>query len=424
MNLFHVLNQLESTSSRNMKENILATLDEQSKDIIYMVYNPYIVFGIGEKSLAVSPQPCNEQVATLKECLDYLKLHNTGSGQAVQVVVNYLATITDPKELEWTKRIILKDLKIGVGVKTVNKVFPKFVPEHNVTLLSSYEDNKDKLVGKELYVSKKYDGVRAECFIPHEGERPLIMSRQGQVIEGCDNIFNDMMVLSHKGFGGYVLSVELLRSGEYPDHRTQYSETMKELSSKKTGKDIVAVCFDVIPVENFMAGGWNKPFIERHKLLHNMLLHTPSISSTVLVDVDDQYTVEHWLGIAKSSNWEGLVVNIANAPYECKRTRYVMKSKCKFDFDLRIVNMVEGTGKCKGKLGKLEVEYKGNVVGVGTGFTDKMREAMWNNKNFYIGKIAKVSHCGESQDSKTKKLSLRHPAFEGIRWDKDEPSLY
>ena len=56
------------------------------------------------------------------------------------------------------------------------------------------------------------------------------------------------------------------------------------------------------------------------------------------------------------------------------------------------------------------VEYKDNVVKVGSGFTDKQREEYWVNAHKYLNKYVKVKYFEESCD-KEGKYSLRFPVF-------------
>ena len=92
--------------------------------------------------------------------------------------------------------------------------------------------------------------------------------------------------------------------------------------------------------------------------------------------------------------------------------------------DLKVVGFEEGEGNFKGTLGRINVEFKDNIVGVGSGFELTMRDEIWNNKDKYIGKIAEIQYFEITKNQKDNKESLRFPVFKGWRFDKDEPSLY
>ena len=91
--------------------------------------------------------------------------------------------------------------------------------------------------------------------------------------------------------------------------------------------------------------------------------------------------------------------------------------------DLRIVGFEEGQGRNAGKLGAILVDFKGNKVGVGSGFTDFDREFIWENQHQYLGRIAEIQYFEVTKD-KTGVESLRFPVWKHLRTDKTEPSLY
>ena len=118
------------------------------------------------------------------------------------------------------------------------------------------------------------------------------------------------------------------------------------------------------------------------------------------------------------------MVNLADAPYECKRTKNILKVKKMQSADLKIIGFEEGDGRLKDTLGKVVVSYKGNKVGVGSGFRDDERSYIWTNQDKLMGKIIEVQYFEESKNSKTNEYSLRFPVFKTIRHDKTEPSYY
>jgi len=136
----------------------------------------------------------------------------------------------------------------------------------------------------------------------------------------------------------------------------------------------------------------------------------------------DKNFINLWSTIATSLGWEGIMVNL-DKPYVRKRTYYLLKVKKMNTIDLRVIKIIEGNGKYKNMLGKVIVLYKGNEVGVGSGFTDIQRKEVFNNQNKYIGKIIEIQYFEISKNSKTNLESLRFPIFKMFR-DKTEESYY
>lgn len=85
--------------------------------------------------------------------------------------------------------------------------------------------------------------------------------------------------------------------------------------------------------------------------------------------------------------------------------------------DLRVVGFEEGVGKNAGGVGKVLVQYKDIVVGVGAGkMSYKDRQYIWDNRALYVGCICQVKY--KPDDSYT---ALRQPTFQCWRHDKKEP---
>ena len=117
---------------------------------------------------------------------------------------------------------------------------------------------------------------------------------------------------------------------------------------------------------------------------------------------------------------EGLMVNL-DEKYKCKRHSGILKVKATISADLMITGVKEGENENEGKLGSIIVNYKGNSVSVGTGFTKQQRIEFWENPNSIIGKIAEI-HFFEESNNKKGTCSMRIPIFERIREDKDTES--
>jgi signal peptidase I len=197
------------------------------------------------------------------------------------------------------------------------------------------------------------------------------------------------------------------------------SEELMILTGSQQGIDIVARILiqpgDVVVVEAptyFLA-------LQTFKTVGAHIIEVP-----ILYRGSDKEMIIKLLDEAISKDQEGVMVNISNAPYECKRTKNILKVKKMQTCDLRIVGFEKGEGKNTGTLGRINVNYKGNIVGVGSGFTDEMRNEIWNNQDKYIGKITEVQYFEETTNSKDDKLSLRFPVFLEVRWDKTEESYY
>lgn len=103
---------------------------------------------------------------------------------------------------------------------------------------------------------------------------------------------------------------------------------------------------------------------------------------------------------AIQQGYEGLVIDAKEGLFKVKKS---------YTIDLPIVDMVEGKGRNKGKLGAI-VTRMGNV---GTGLTDSDREYLWSNKSNLIGTYIEIEAMEVTAGNK-----LRMPRFIRLREDK------
>ena len=111
-----------------------------------------------------------------------------------------------------------------------------------------------------------------------------------------------------------------------------------------------------------------------------------------------------------------------DVPYRRTRHKGILKVKRFYTMDLPIIRCEAGTGRLKGTLGAFVLEYKGNEVKVGSGFTDEQREKFWQKRDGLTGTLCEVKYKEISQDKGTGLESLQFPVFVGLRTDKTEVS--
>ena len=108
--------------------------------------------------------------------------------------------------------------------------------------------------------------------------------------------------------------------------------------------------------------------------------------------------------------------------YKCKRHKGILKVKRFYTMDLPIIRCEEGTGRLAGTLGAFVLNYKGNEVNVGSGFTDMERDIFWAAREKIAGLLCEVKYKEVSYDKKTGAESLQFPVYVCLRTDKCEPN--
>lgn len=123
------------------------------------------------------------------------------------------------------------------------------------------------------------------------------------------------------------------------------------------------------------------------------------------------------------------MINLVDSPYVCKRTDYILKVKTFKEADVKVVDVLEGSGRLKGVLGAITIEFIGGDnkiyrTNVGSGFSDEERKLFMKNPHMLLGKIVTIKYF-EVTKNQQGGYGLRFPTWEGIiRDDKDEISMY
>jgi len=415
-----IVEQLQGTSGRNDKEFILKQNEsnELFKKVMHFIYNPYILTGISKKKISKKLKlPKEQSTLSIIEVMDYLQSHNSGRDEDVILVQNFIQS--QPENLrDFYTKIVTKDLSIGLTSSTLNKVYGDFIPEFSVMLAEKYFDHEDK-INKNFIISTKMDGNRNIALVDEDVK---MFTRQGQINQGFDDIEKELKMLPR----GYAYDGEFIAiNNDNLNSADLYRITTSIVRKDGIKENVVFHIFDMIPIEDFKKGVCNIACIDRKFNLKTALnsLNFKWIQEVpILYSGNDKTQVTYWLDKLTSDGLEGCMVNIADYPYECKRSKGLLKVKKMQTVDLEIVGFEEGEGRLSRTLGRINVMYKGNLVGVGSGYSDADRQYIWGNRNELLGRVIEVSYFEESTNKKTKEISLRFPIFKCIREEGKEIS--
>lgn len=427
---YKILEKIKNTSSNNEKQAILEQNknNELLKEILKFVYNPYFKTGLSSKKIKKKIAPTEYRLLLQPEnsityIFNYLKDHNTGTDQDIAHVQWYIRNYSEGCP-EIVEEILTQNLKIGMTAKSINKVWNNLIPEFNVMLADKYWEKIDKLEQEKprILVTQKLDGMR--CTTIKLGGKINLMSRSGQLMTGFVEIEQELRELPDGVYDG-----EILADLSIDNSLDLFASTVSAARTKDTKKkNMTYNVFDYVKkVEEFVTGMFSESCVQRKQNLENILkkAHCNYIKY-VEVLYDGEYNsdiIDKLLNKALSLQQEGIMLNIADAPYQKKRTTDILKVKKMNTVDLFVTNVFEGKGKYKGTLGGVVVEYKGQPVGVGSGFSDIQRKMIWEHPESIVGKLIEVQYFEESKD-KNGKPSLRFPVFKKIRLDKNEESLF
>lgn len=433
----HILKQVEATSSKKEKETILATYKSNTllQEVLNQIFNPFLKTNIAKKKLAKKINTDSiEVIGSDQEYFSFLQKKCTGKDSDIASIQEYVSK--QPESLWWLyEAMAIKNLKFGFTASTINKAFGyDFIPTFDVMLAEKYIDEKrdskgNKKVkknfegyrGKMVIATKKLDGNRCVVFVNDNGTVELF-SRSGQVLEGYNEI-----VEAFKSFPkGYVYDGELLAINDTGmNSKELFQKTQKIVRTKGDKTDVMFHAFDMIPIFAFKMGTCPVKCIDRKDALADVVAEQNhklvEYVEPLWIGIFDESVIEQLSEEAVAREEEGIMVQLADSAYYCKRVKDILKVKIMQSADLRVTGFYEGEGQNEGKLGGLIVDYKGFFVRVGGGYTKSEREEFWIDPQQFVGSIIEVQYFEESVDQYSN-LSLRFPVFKTVREDKTEPS--
>ena len=419
--VIRLFKQIQETSSLNDKKAIISANkdNELFKKCLKFLLDGNVVTGISNKKLnkdvfVLGHDDCN----TFEELMDYLTINNTGCDYDIRTV-RYFIENQSEEDREFYEQMITKSFRLGADAKLVNKCIPNLIPTFDIQLGTSIE--KVKLTGNEkIFISRKLNGTRC-AFV---GDK--CMTRQNKEYKGLDHIVTDLQKLVGKNM--FVDGELLYKNKEgLSDSEAFQKGTGIAMSKNNDKSELKLVIFDMFPLDEFWSGKSKEPYSNRKKHLIELSEKITTLGTDNLEIVQmcyegyDRSEIWKWLDYAEQHDWEGVILNL-DTPYECKRTKNLIKVKKFYTYDLKVIGVEEGTGRNKGTLGSLVVKYKNNTVNVGSGFTDEERSYYWNNQDKIIGRVIEVKYKEITTDKKTGLESLQFPVYVGLRENGKEVS--
>jgi DNA ligase-1 len=417
------VDEIRLSASRKHKQEVLEKWKDDPDICRYLkiAFDPYAVYGISTKKLnKVVPESSITGISSVFELFTYLTQHNTGTDRIIGLCQDFIdgVAVSDPDTSILLEQLICKDFSIGCDAKTINSVIPGLIPTFSVQLAEKYFDKPERVEGKTFALTKKIDGGRIIAI--RENGEVSFYTRAGQKYEGLVDLAAELFTTFPDGI---VLDGEitLLANPLGLSSKDQYKQTMKITRKDGEKHGVKMLVFDILTVEEFKTQKCEHTYDERRQLLENLFGTTKRTYFEllpVLYRGKDTAEITKYLEELTSAGEEGVMINICDALYEFKRTTNLLKVKKMNTLDLEIVGVEEGEGRLAGTLGAIHVRYKdGNIVKVGSGFSDWHRNEIWQNQIYYIGKIVEIQYFEETKNDKGG-VSLRFPIFKDIRLDK------
>lgn len=424
--MFENITELQKAHGQKGKEAVLRKYrdDEPFRRFLYYALNQSMTYNLSEKTLRsnVDKDACKNMPLVFFEdlfsCCEYLsRLRGLDDATIRQVKVLLYGQSFSVSDRELMIQLLAKTVRLGVTAKTVNKVIPGLIPSWEVQQAFPI-DRYPIENGTEFWLTQKLNGNRATFY------NGRLIARSGTPYTGLDHI-----VRAVSGFCAkyeVVLDGELILSdkGNLSDNEAFRKATgILNSDGNKTG--ICFMIFDMIPVSDFDSASPKYSYSARRRALDKCSSSLETACTHVLPVLyhgSDINVIDQMLSRMVAEDKEGLMLN-TDVPYYRTRHRGILKIKRFYTMDLPIIGMEEGSGRLSGTLGALILDYKGNSVKVGSGFSDEQRSQYWEMRDDMLGMLCEVKYKEISYDKHTGMESLQFPVFVRIRNDKTDVSF-
>ena len=418
--IVNILNNIKNAKGSNAKKDILRSHIDNELFLTLLNYsmnpfNPFHVVKIPRTKVR------RENLLTETESWEeFLYAADRCSNRAVtgNAAVDLLSTVFSHSSLEqemWMRKVLKKHLAIGVSEKTANAVIPGLIPTFDVSLAQKFDFKRIK--SDMIAIEPKLDGIR--CFAIVKNGNATIYARSGKVISNFDEtIGKELSSLGDGCYDGEIMG---------KDFTSLMRQAYRKESINLTGTYLSL--FDYLSLEEWESKESKMSCFSRY----DELIHRVTGAEPETVGMGITYKIKRkYLKVVKreyirpdidviqrihdsyvSEGYEGAMIKDVNAPYKFGRGYEVMKFKSFHDVDLKIKQLLEGTGKHSGKLGSFVVDYKGVEVQVGSGLTDELRERIWESPESFVGRVIEVRYQEVTPDG-----SLRFPTFVCFRNDR------
>lgn len=251
MSVLSILNMIASEDKTSVKEAITnnhSNVDELRRAFKF-AYNKQLKFGVKAKTFPVIGAAAFKNVTSLKDSLDFLEQYLmtrklTGSA-AIEELTKVLINGTSD-DYEVVRRVMFRDLEIGIGQTIANKVWDKLCPKQPQMLASAEDDELAMKILRRGHALAEMKADGARCFTDINAEDDIISksSRSGNEYQKLDLL--DEAIRS-TNFGNWVVDGELVYRGDTSgeayvpteDENGVIVEESADVQQRKIGNGIV-----------------------------------------------------------------------------------------------------------------------------------------------------------------------------------------
>lgn len=416
--IYNIIWQLNNTTSSNEKIDILKANKDNGlfKSLLLWCYDPSINFYISKvetDDFIIGEKTIDSDWPLIKYLFETLS-SRTLTGNAARDEIKNILSQFDKNTQNIILSVFKHDLRCGIGIGLITKAYNKnFLDKFSVQLANKYS-LKTNYKNNFWWITPKLDGIR--CFWS-SNTPDILWSRSGKEIIGFEHIVDEIKKLYNKYPDILFLDGELFTE----DIDFNSIQSLVTSTVNFDNKDKTSMNYNIFAIGS---NSWSKTEDMQNfiKVLYDRYEKSTHLRFITAEKIDNNYD----LICQKTKDfvcdgYEGCVLRNPDTYYEYKRSNNLVKFKFFKESDLNIVDMVEGTGKYVNKLGSIIcegiIDGKNISTECGTGFSDKLRQEFWENKQYIIGKTAEIKYQ-EISSNALGNYSLRFPVFRKLKLDR------
>lgn len=418
--LFDLIETIAASPKKTDKERLLKEADcPELRRVLVATYNPRINYYIKKVHSTQSKLDGECFDAQTYHTLDMFSSRQWTGNEALEQLKIELENL-NPKSKELLSRIIKRDLRCGINVSSINKVFKDLIPETpymRCSLLSKVDTSKWDWQ-KGVFSQTKFDGMF--CNVTVLDGIVLLTSRQGSEfpIEEFVDLAEHMLEFAEVGnqYHGELLVID-------PNGNVLPREIGNGLlNSVLKGGTIPAghyakfIAWDMVELD--VIEGKKKCDKEYWKRLRQLNQVRQSevfeVSKTrILHSLDEAYL--HYQELLDQDQ-EGSIIKNPNMLWRDGTSKDQLKLKLEFEVDLKITGFTQGNGKNANTFGSISMESSDGLVKVDvSGMPDDLRMYAHLHREELLDTIASVK---ANDITKSNPASLYLPRLVEFRLDK------
>ena len=429
------LQELRQVSGNAQIELLKQKKNDLLRQVLEYTYDTSKKYKIDENKFnKVCVQSHEKRDLTLQDWNKYIqyldKLTQTKSAKDadIQVIKSFIYSFN---QQEFLTMVLLKDLRLGLNVKKIQKVWPDFCVTYPYMGCRPFNMKNLENIQYPAFAQTKMDGTFCNVIVDFENKKVEYFSRQSkpQPIQGSlDEQFLNIIYSNQFGSKLVFTGEILVWDTDKPLPRKLSNGIIRREEKTQDELDrIHFVCWDFIPYDNFLEKQWDIPYSKRFQYLTDIFfnglrprLHV--VNSWIVFNVDEameKFNKEYEKGE------EGVVIKSLNQIWQDGKPAGQVKIKAEKDCDLKMVAFYEGKGNYSGMCGSIKCVTQDELLEVMVKpRTPEDAKEIWYNQDKYLNKILTVKYNEKIESDTKDKPSLYLPVFVEIRDDKVEADQF